>query len=383
MHEVAIVEVAPGEPPAIRPEEHQAQRGSLAARILLMDDFCIACAQGTLAQYGLSRTEVERWLTENAGHAGMHAGMHAGQSGCFTVDLMPDMQSGSFGTPRTQGSSSDEGRVGASDQAAFRTRNPQVWPISALAAEALAGSNHSQQGRDDRHREHSARWYRSQQKMHTFEEQVRYVAQQAAALRTESQQLRSEEHIDQGRLDALLALLDRAAIGEHGLEPQQRLQPGMALQPPLLQPPLQPHLQSQLQPQVINGGHLATFSNSNEHLRPLRAAAPQFHVAPPSNMATSATWPINGSVPYSATHEAQHHVLDHPTHARARNNRRRNHRQDQLSILQRWFNDHVDDPYPNPDEKAALARKVGMEVRQIEHCARSQLEPHGPREGHV
>ena len=31
---------------------------------------------------------------------------------------------------------------------------------------------------------------------------------------------------------------------------------------------------------------------------------------------------------------------------------RRNHRQDQLSVLRQWFDAHASDPYPSPEEKA-------------------------------
>ena len=48
--------------------------------------------------------------------------------------------------------------------------------------------------------------------------------------------------------------------------------------------------------------------------------------------------------------------------------RRRNHRSDQLRTLRRWFDQHMDDPYPNPREKSMLAREAGMEIKQIEHC---------------
>ena len=58
---------------------------------------------------------------------------------------------------------------------------------------------------------------------------------------------------------------------------------------------------------------------------------------------------------------------------RVRHGRRRNHRQDQLSILRSWFDEHAGDPYPSPSEKVWLAQQVGMEVRQVEHCARQTL----------
>jgi hypothetical protein len=66
------------------------------------------------------------------------------------------------------------------------------------------------------------------------------------------------------------------------------------------------------------------------------------------------------------------------THERlpARINRRRNHKQDQLNVLTRWFNAHADDPYPSPEEKYELARKCNMEVRQIEHWFTNRRKRH-------
>ena len=67
---------------------------------------------------------------------------------------------------------------------------------------------------------------------------------------------------------------------------------------------------------------------------------------------------------------------------RPRMSRRRNHRQEQLNVLTKWFNAHMDDPYPSPEEKFELARKSHMEVRQIEHWftnrrKRKWNKPHG------
>jgi len=59
--------------------------------------------------------------------------------------------------------------------------------------------------------------------------------------------------------------------------------------------------------------------------------------------------------------------------------RRRNHRSDQLRTLRRWFDDHMDDPYPTPREKAILAIEVGMEVKQIEHWFTNRRKRHWNR----
>ena len=41
----------------------------------------------------------------------------------------------------------------------------------------------------------------------------------------------------------------------------------------------------------------------------------------------------------------------------------------QINILLDWFESHDLDPYPSPKEKAALAKQVGMNVKQVEKCA--------------
>ena len=41
----------------------------------------------------------------------------------------------------------------------------------------------------------------------------------------------------------------------------------------------------------------------------------------------------------------------------------------QINILLDWFESHDDDPYPAPEEKAALAKQVGMNVKPVETCA--------------
>jgi hypothetical protein len=65
----------------------------------------------------------------------------------------------------------------------------------------------------------------------------------------------------------------------------------------------------------------------------------------------------------------------------SRINRRRNHKQDQLNVLTRWFNAHKDDPYPSPEEKFELARMCHMEVRQIEHWFTNRRKRHWSKPG--
>eukprot|EP00962_Isochrysis_galbana_P045815 scaffold18180_cov128-Isochrysis_galbana.AAC.3 len=47
-----------------------------------------------------------------------------------------------------------------------------------------------------------------------------------------------------------------------------------------------------------------------------------------------------------------------------------------------WFIKHECDPYPNNDEKYALAKAAGLQVRQVEHCelsaAASRRPPSAP-----
>jgi hypothetical protein len=72
----------------------------------------------------------------------------------------------------------------------------------------------------------------------------------------------------------------------------------------------------------------------------------------------------------------------HFSHQFDRPARRRNHRRDQLSILQEWFDMHEDDPYPDVDEKANLSIQTGMEVRQVEHWFTNQRKRHWNKESH-
>jgi hypothetical protein len=48
--------------------------------------------------------------------------------------------------------------------------------------------------------------------------------------------------------------------------------------------------------------------------------------------------------------------------------RRQNHKNEQKNVLMTWFIKHECDPYPNNDEKSALAQAAGLEVRQVEQC---------------
>jgi hypothetical protein len=36
-----------------------------------------------------------------------------------------------------------------------------------------------------------------------------------------------------------------------------------------------------------------------------------------------------------------------------------------LAVLKKWFHDHQDDPYPNFDQKNALAEEAGINVIRV------------------
>lgn len=181
------------------------------------------------------------------------------------------------------------------------------------------------------------------QTMQTFESQIRWVAHQAAKLRTQcarsstdarpachacsatltsrvcvcfvlrsarrSQHLRSDNRIDPNRVDGLLAMLRNATLGE---EEQHRV--------------------GVVKPSAV-------------------------HSSPPKS-------------------ERAEDVRYDETRRGATGARRRNHRQDQTEILRQWFDDHAADPYPTPNEKAVLAKRVGMEVRQVEHWFTNHRKRH-------
>ena len=46
------------------------------------------------------------------------------------------------------------------------------------------------------------------------------------------------------------------------------------------------------------------------------------------------------------------------------------------NILQSWFDEHLDDPYPSPDEKTWLAQKAGMDMRQVQNWFINQRKRH-------
>jgi len=71
-----------------------------------------------------------------------------------------------------------------------------------------------------------------------------------------------------------------------------------------------------------------------------------------------------------------------PDHDSRKRSRRQNHKNEQKNVLMSWFIKHECDPYPNNDEKYALAKAAGLQVRQVEHCelsaAASRRPPSAP-----
>lgn len=251
----------------------------------------------------------------------------------------------------------------------------ELYPLSGVAAEALASSNdgpaRSFDGRAARQR-HAA-----QQKLNDFEGQVRYVAQQAAALHAQQQLLRDDEHMDKSKLDAIFGMLNGAldfnapqsASSEHETaKPQARFQ-STTSHPSLIIPPPADHAQmrtllpsSSLCASLERLGSSSTASGSAGAHVPCRLHDTEMAVAPPATRSNQ----HQQHVPGQQDDDALPLPLPPP---RARHSRRRNHRQEQLNVLRNWFDAHKDDPYPTPEEKVYLARQVNMQIRQIEHCA--------------
>ena len=190
-------------------------------------------------------------------------------------------------------------------------------------------------------------------RLQQFELRIRDVAEQAAALRSESHLLRNNALVDPQRVDALLSLL-RLSI--HGAD---------------------------------DGGGSATCAGAQQRANGMQTIAQQpkpstaWHTRIPG-------LPLQSSI-VSDAHAA--HVygpqarpanLPNDLHQQCDDQRlvkplrRRNHRHDQLSTLRQWFDEHVSDPYPTPEEKQDLADQLGMEVKQIEHCESDRLHRHAP-----
>ena len=226
-----------------------------------------------LAQYGLSRSEVERWIGQ---HALDRAGERDNESATQFVSSYENASGSSTGSSATWMRHALSGAMSSTDRGPC---SPQARP---LAQPAAPHQSHALVMQEDelRLKPREGRANGSRQQLESFENQVRWVADQARALREESVRLRTDGGVDPDQLDALLSMLPQLASGN----------------------------EAQPQAQKIN--------------------------------------------------------------------RRRNHRQDQLDVLRRWFEEHGSDPYPSPEEKTALAERVGMEVRQIEHWFTNRRKRH-------
>ena len=257
-----------------RPHERHACGRKLS---YLHECACLMLCQGMLAQFQLTRSEVEQWLSEHAQPTESLAGI--------AHDMRVSIMLASDGVSPSRAACSSGGTY-----ASRNTSSEQMWSLDALTAEALAGSQD--------HRLNNTGWKPVHPTLSKFEQQVRHVTQQANNLRAEAHRvhaealrLRNDPHADQdqqGRIDAVLRKLTYT--------------------------------------------HHATLGDQHDYADALS--------------------------------------LKHATGLNAaRLNRRRNHRQDQLSVLRRWFEAHRDDPYPSPTEKHDLAQEAAMEIRQVEHCA--------------
>lgn len=280
---------------------------------------------GILAQWGLSQSEVDRWMRENA------------------ADPRSDRLQSS-----TSSRSSEMTQKGVSaEPAAPRRSAPQIWPLAAaeqveLAAPILPPAGRSVlQPADLSGVEH----------LQHFESRVRQVAQQVAALRIESQRLRGDVRVDQRRLDAaerLLALTGSSSLlGRADSGGSQRTTGD-------------PPQTSSMSP-VRKSRHV-----SREVMAPTLA---RLDVLGASSAAAAAVPAAYASTPQDQKQCRAPKAI-----------RRRNHRQDQLSALRRWFYEHASDPYPTPEEKMVLASEVGMEVKQIEHWFTNHRKRHWAKE---
>lgn len=318
-------------------------------------------AQSALAQFGLSRTEVERWLRENAEQ--------------YHEISEPQLASSGFGTPHSSSEDSYAAQSVGHSSLSASSQSSRRWPLNTLLAEALAGSQcsvSSQHLPSETRTPISPRRVHTQRRLETFERQINVVVQQANALRSESVELRHQAYVspgEQNRIDALLSQLSCAMhgvmIGPVDLTQRQRA-------------PVQYGSEFQQQ-----GGHPMPTTAGARPILPSDDFIP-----PPNPVQHEMLMDQRQGINRAGEHErqigprgfgqyelrpAQPNVEQPNQPGRARP-RRRNHKQEQLNILRRWFDEHINEPYPSPEEKIMLASQVGMEVRQIEHCALQAID---------
>ena len=259
-----------------------------------------------LAQFGLSSDEVQRWLAENAPGSELPFPTRAAPA-----PRGPSLSfSASVSAPNRFGLSSS-----TSSCSAYTT--PQDMGM-APPSRTSSGGSQSWLGQARRRLDH-------------FEDQVRWVAKQAAALRNESQRLKSDGLVDASRLEELQRLL---LTSVEGLTIRERN--GHDCRSPVRKQPRCNH-DIYTQQAVVS------------------CTAPVERVAAlPLGLATVSAEEQNGTV----------------------QNRRRNHKQEQLKVLIQWFDAHESEPYPTTEEKRELSALAGMEVRQVEHWFTNRRKRH-------
>ena len=256
--------------------------------------------QGLLAQYGLARSEVERWMQANASdnNSSVSGLMNSGARG-------PQVKE--WATPSLHAPSPHSASTGCQAQPQWPTGQGSCGNAAIHAAASIQQRQHPSQ--------YDLPTGGAVDKLQAFEARVRWVAARLETVRKEANILRMDDRLDPNRLDSILGLLHAGSM--------------------------------------------------HEQLHPLRGIT---RTSEPCGRS-----PANQLQDPVEDVDANTRLQSDP---RARVNRRRNHRQDQLAVLRRWFEQHAEDPYPSPEEKSVLAAHCGMEVRQIEHWFTNRRKRH-------
>jgi len=295
-------------------------------------------SQAVLAQFGLSRSEVERWMQANGAPA---------PSPRTAVENLDVLSADSVSTQEGGGlaCSDDSLKLHGSSGGGRSARHE--WPVVYATYDGNIVPVPKQSEHESMH---------AIDRLQQFERRIHDVAQQAAALRSESHLLRNDALVDPRRLDALLSLLHLSTHGGHdgrqaatSAGAQQRPGAVRALAPQPIPSAVWQNRVPGLPLQRSDGPHERVVHACGSHPRPTGLPTPP------------------------------HQPCDQPRHVKTL--RRRNHRQDQLATLRRWFDEHSSDPYPTPEEKHDLAQQVGMEIKQIEHWFTNHRKRHWFRRG--
>ena len=286
----------------------------------------VSRVQRVLAQYGLGPDEVQTWMRQNGN--GQHQHQQQPQ-----MPYMMDMDHGQreVDTAMRDWTISDPTRTSCPvpGNSLVPRASEQLWSLEALAAGALAISCNSASGDSNMgvHRsaegspnaaQHLQGRHMAQLELKRFEQSVDRVVRVASDLIADSHSLPYAKYMKEAEfvwLDKMRGLLSRVAVDDGGATSD-------APQP------------------------LWSWEADIKHVRPFVSSNESEH-----------------------SREFQSEPKGQSNLSGARS-RRRNHRQDQLAALRKWVADHSDEPYPTPEEKADLAVKLCMEIRQIEHCAR-------------